>query len=361
MSLLKNIVSFSKKINLSILFFLTFVFSCGSSGGNTPEPTPVSPSNIQINYVIVGSSTSYPNGDGSGVVNINVSASNATSYKILIGSETLTSTNGSFTYTFKDLGTNSYTIYASAYNGDKYVSTSASLSVYVAPKLVWSDEFDVNGAPDSSKWGYDLGNNSGWGNNELEYYTNDIKNSVVSNGTLKINLIKESISGFNYSSARLLSKGKYSFKYGRVDIRAKIPSGGGTWPALWMLGDNISTAGWPACGEVDIMEHVGNQLNKIFGTLHYPGRSGGNADGNTINISTATTDFHIYSVEWNSNSIKFMVDNQVYHSYVNSATSPFNQNFFLIMNVAMGGNFGGTVDTNVTSATMEVDYVRVYQ
>ena len=150
-------------------------------------------------------------------------------------------------------------------------------------------------------------------------------------------------------------------KYGKVEIRAKIPSGGGTWPALWMLGDNIDSVGWPACGEIDIMEHVGNQLNRIFGTLHYPGRSGGNADGASVMISNATTEFHIYSMEWNASTIKIYVDNQLFFTYNNSANSPFNQNFFFIMNVAMGGNFGGTIDPNVTNATMEVDYIRVYQ
>ena len=233
--------------------------------------------------------------------------------------------------------------------------------MYVIPKAVFFDEFSVDGAPDSSKWGYDLGNNNGWGNNEAQYYTNRTQNAVVSNGTLKINLIKEPYQGYNYTSARLLSKGKYSMKYGKVEIRAKIPSGGGTWPALWMLGDNIDSVGWPACGEIDIMEHVGNQLNRIFGTLHYPGRSGGNADGESVMISNATTEFHIYSMEWNASTIKIYVDNQLFFTYNNNANSPFNQNFFFIMNVAMGGNFGGTIDPNVTNASMEVDYIRVYQ
>lgn len=209
--------------------------------------------------------------------------------------------------------------------------------------------------------GYDLGNSNGWGNNEEQYYTNRTQNAVVSNGTLKINLIKEAYQGYNYTSARLLSKGKYSMKYGKVEIRAKIPSGGGTWPALWMLGDNIDSVGWPACGEIDVMEHVGNQLNKIYGTLHYTGRSGGNADGASVMIPNATTEFHIYSMEWNESTIKIYVDNQLFFTYNNNPNSPFNQNFFFIMNVAMGGNFGGTIDPNVTNATMEVDYIRVYQ
>lgn len=349
------------KFLLIISIFSFLFFSCGGSSSGSSEPVVTTPTNLVINKVVVGSSTTMPNGDGTGVVNFTVSANNAKEYKMSVDGEILTSTTGSFTYTFKQSGTNDHTVYVSAYNGDKFISGSTIVTVYVIPKAVFFDEFNVDGAPDSSKWGYDLGNNNGWGNNEAQYYTNRTQNAVVSNGTLKINLIKEAYQGYNYTSARLLSKGKYSMKYGKVEIRAKIPSGGGTWPALWMLGDNIDSVGWPACGEIDIMEHVGNQLNRIFGTLHYPGRSGGNADGASVMIPNATTEFHIYSMEWNASTIKIYVDNQLFFTYNNSANSPFNQNFFFIMNVAMGGNFGGTIDPNVTNATMEVDYIRVYQ
>lgn len=351
----------NSKFLLLISIFSFLFFSCGGSSSGSSEPVVTTPTNLVINKVVVGSSTTMPNGDGTGVVNFTVSANNAKEYKMSVDGEILTSTTGSFTYTFKQSGTNDHTVYVSAYNGDKFISGSTIVTVYVIPKAVFFDEFNVDGAPDSSKWGYDLGNNNGWGNNEAQYYTNRTQNAVVSNGTLKINLIKEAYQGYNYTSARLLSKGKYSMKYGKVEIRAKIPSGGGTWPALWMLGDNIDSVGWPACGEIDIMEHVGNQLNRIFGTLHYPGRSGGNADGASVMISNATTEFHIYSMEWNASNIKIYVDNQLFFTYNNNPNSPFNQNFFFIMNVAMGGNFGGTIDPNVTNATMEVDYIRVYQ
>ena len=355
---------FSKKTKIfyfSFLLILSIFGGCsGRGGGNAETQEITTPSNIAISQVIVGSSSTNPNGDGSGVVNFFVTAHNASLYKILIGNETLTSTTGTFTYTFKELGTNIYTIYASAYNGSNFVSTNTSFSIYVAPKLVWSDEFSTDGTPDSSKWGYDLGA-GGWGNNELQNYTNRLQNASVSNGTLKINLIKEAYQGSSYTSARILTKGKYSYKYGKIDIRAKLPSGGGTWPALWSLGNNIDTASWPACGEIDYMEHVGNQLNKIFGTLHYPGHSGGNAVGGNTVIPTATTEFHIYSTEWNSSTIKFYVDNQLFYTFNNDSSLPFNQNFFLIFNLAMGGNFGGVVDPTITNATLEVDYVRVYQ
>ena len=349
------------KFLLIISIFSFLFFSCGESGSGSSDSVVSTPTNLVINKAVVGSSTTMPNGDGTGVVNFTVSANNAKEYKISVDGEILKSTTGSFTYTFKQSGTNNHTVYVFAYNGDKFISGTTIVTVYVIPKAVFFDEFSVDGAPDSSKWGYDLGNNNGWGNNEAQYYTNRTQNTVVSNGTLKINLIKEAYQGYNYTSARLLSKGKYSMKYGKVEIRAKIPSGGGTWPALWMLGDNIDSVGWPACGEIDIMEHVGNQLNRIFGTLHYPGRSGGNADGASVMIPNATTEFHIYSMEWNSSTIKIYLDNQLFFTYNNNANSPFNQNFFFIMNVAMGGNFGGTIDPNVTNATMEVDYIRVYQ
>ena len=225
--------------------------------------------------------------------------------------------------------------------------------------LVWSDEFDVDGAPDATKWGYDLGA-GGWGNQEAQNYTNSAANSVVSNGNLVITAIN---SGGNYTSARLKSENKFEFTYGKVEVRAKLPSGGGTWPAIWMLGANYDQAGftWPACGEIDIMEHKGNVPNVIHGTLHYPGNSGGNGNGNTTTITGASTDFHIYKTIWSPTSIQIFVDDVLFHSVPNSNAIPFNHDFFLILNVAMGGTFGGAIDPGFTQSSMEVDYVRVYQ
>jgi beta-glucanase (GH16 family) len=226
--------------------------------------------------------------------------------------------------------------------------------------LIWSDEFDEPGSPNATKWGYDVGA-GGWGNNEAENYTKRTDNAVVSDGTLKIILKKENYQYSLYTSARLLTKGKFSFTYGTIKVRAKLPAGGGTWPAIWMLGNNISSVGWPACGEIDVMEHVGNQLNKIFGTLHYPGHSGGSSEGGSVMNSTATTDFHVYSAYWSPTVINFYVDDALFYSHLNSVDLPFNHNFFIILNVAMGGNFGGAIDPAFTSTEMEVDYVRVYQ
>ncbi|MGE5518514.1 MAG: family 16 glycosylhydrolase [Candidatus Dadabacteria bacterium] len=227
-------------------------------------------------------------------------------------------------------------------------------------QLIWSDEFNYNGVPDSTKWAYDLGG-SGWGNNELEYYTNRLKNAHVSNGTLKIVALKENLGDREYTSARLLTKGKFSTQYGRIETRAKLPSIVGTWPAIWMLGSNSDTVGWPQCGEIDIMEHKGSELNKIYGTLHYPGHSGANGNGKITMLSNATTEFNIYSLDWTPSSIKISVNGNEYFNFNNTPDVPFNHHFFLILNLAMGGGFAGPIDPAFSSDSMEVDYVRVYK
>ncbi|KAB1154846.1 glycoside hydrolase family 16 protein [Flavobacterium luteum] len=228
--------------------------------------------------------------------------------------------------------------------------------------LTFSDEFNTDGAPNPSIWSNDLGTgNNGWGNEEEQNYTNNAKNIKVEGGKLVITAIKESSGGKPYSSARINTQGKYSFKYGKIEFKAKLPTGVGTWPAIWSLGNNISSVSWPYCGEIDFMEHVGKEQNKIFGSLHYPGNSGGNAVSGSKLISNASTEFHVYKVIWNSNAIRFYVDDILYKTAPNASTLPFNQNFFLIMNIAMGGNFGGTIGANFTQSSMEVDYVRIYQ
>jgi len=227
--------------------------------------------------------------------------------------------------------------------------------------LLWEDQFNYEGAPDASIWNMELGNNNGWGNQELQYYK--AENAVVSGGTLKITAKAENVGAFHYTSARMTTENKKEFKYGRVEIRAKLPSGGGTWPALWMLGANHDQPGfvWPNCGEIDIMEHVGNQQDIIHGTLHYPGNSGGNANSSTTPVAGVSTDFHIYSIVWSPNFIKFYVDGNEFKVFANSAAVPFNHDFFMIFNVAMGGLMGGTVAPGFTQSTMEVDYIEVYQ
>ena len=233
--------------------------------------------------------------------------------------------------------------------------------------LMWSDEFNTDGAPDASKWNMEVGNNNGWGNNEQQYYR--AENASVSGGTLKITAKKETFNGYAYTSARMQTHNKYDFKYGRVVFRAKLPTGGGTWPALWALGSNYETNAWPACGEIDVMEHVGNNQNVIHSTLHYPGNSGGNANTSSATIAGVSEGFKIYELIWSADVIKFYVRDTetgtptLIKQFANStANHPyFNWNFFLIMNVAMGGNMGGNINPAFTQSTLEVDYVRVYQ
>jgi beta-glucanase (GH16 family) len=235
-------------------------------------------------------------------------------------------------------------------------------------KLSWSDEFNYNGLPDSTKWSYDVGGN-GWGNNELEYYTNSsLANASVNDGTLKIKAIHENKDGRNYTSARLLTKGKKEFTYGKIEIRAKLPQGRGLWPAIWMLGANAEKTGWPLCGEIDIMEHVGYEKDSILGTIHTKAYNHviGTQKSKKTYIENPYEQFHLYSIEWTPEKIDFFLDNKLYNHFENEhktiAEWPFDSPFFLIMNIAVGGGLGGKmgVDESVFPATLEVDYVRVY-
>ncbi|KGK30169.1 family 16 glycosylhydrolase [Cellulophaga sp. E6(2014)] len=230
--------------------------------------------------------------------------------------------------------------------------------------LMWSDDFDVDGTPNPVNWTYDTGA-GGWGNNESQYYTNSTDNAVVSDGTLKITAKAETFSGSNYTSARLKSQGLFDFTYGRVDIRAKLPEAGGTWPALWMLGSNFETVGWPNSGEIDIMEHVGNNLNVVQSAIHTLSSSGNTINKGETTVTNVASEFHVYSVNWSENEISFLIDDVIFYTYnpavKDDQTWPFDKSQFLIMNIAMGGTLGGTIDSAFTEDTMEIDYVRVYQ
>mgnify|MGYP001075083486 CR=1 FL=1 len=240
----------------------------------------------------------------------------------------------------------------------KFTSTKPTqTAAYTYTDLVWEDDFNTNGAPDTTKWTYDLGA-GGWGNGEEQTYTNSADNVIVEDGSLKI-IAKAD--GASYTSARLKSEGLYEFTYGRVEVRAKLPASQGTWPAIWMLGANFSTVGWPEAGEIDIMEQKGQDKNTVLSTLHYPGNSAGNGPSQSTSIPTSTTEFHNYTVEWTDSKIEFYVDDVPYHSFSNDATLPFNADFFLILNVAMGGSLGGDIDPSFTEDTMEIDYVKVYK
>ena len=348
-------MNYLKKL-LPVLLSFFILVSCKKAGADSGT-IKIAPTNLAITFVV---ST-----DSSGNVAFAAKADNAVSYAYELGNGDIrTAASGIVKYQYTLRGTNTYTVTVTATSSAGLtVKTTATVTVTVKEfplGLFWSEEFNTDGPPDPSKWGYDLGA-GGWGNQELEYYTSRPENAVVKDGVLKINLIKESYNGSAYTSARLLSKGKFEFTYGKVEIKAKLPAGVGTWPAIWMLGSNVNTVPWPACGEIDIMEHLGRTLNTIYGTLHYPGHSGGSANGATTVIANATTEFHIYSVEWTAAAIKIFVDNTLFHTVANDGSIPFNHDFFLILNVAMGGGFGGTPDPAVTNATMEIDYIRVYK
>jgi beta-glucanase (GH16 family) len=257
-------------------------------------------------------------------------------------------------------------------NGINFTTDNTGVTtpnIYGGKTLVWSDEFNGT-ALNTNDWNYEIGNGSGgWGNNELEYYTNSTKNAFVSNGNLIIEARKEPIGGFNYSSARLTTANKKFFTYGRIDIRAKLPKTKGIWPALWMLGTNISSVGWPASGEIDIMELLGHEPTKSYGTLHYGASSathGSKGNSYTLSGSTFYDQFHVFSMDWIQDQIKLYVDNNLFltvnKSDLGSNPYPFNAPFFFIFNVAVGGNWPGGPDATTTfPQRMIVDYVRVFQ
>lgn len=239
--------------------------------------------------------------------------------------------------------------------------------------LTWSDEFDVDGAPNPEKWTYETGDGTaqgipGWGNNELQYYTDRPENVIVENGMLKITAIQESFMGSGYTSARVLTEGLFQQTYGRFEARIKLPWGKGMWPAFWMLGTNSNT--WPQRGEIDIMENRGDQPTITHGSLHGPGYSGAEPITKSYELTNGRLDdeFHIYGVEWGPNYVNFYIDEVLFNQVTPADLDEgdewvYNDNdFFILLNVAVGGNFaGGAPGPNtVFPQTMYVDYVRVY-
>ena len=243
-------------------------------------------------------------------------------------------------------------------------------------KLVWSDEFNgPNGsAVDHSKWTVETGGD-GWGNQELEYYTDRSQNAFLQDGNLVIRALAEKYTGpdgviRNYTSTRMKTLGKFSQTYGRFEARIKIPFGQGMWPAFWMLGDDIEKAGWPACGEIDIMENIGKEPSIVHGSIHgpgYVGNTGLEAPYSLHGTQRFADDFHIFALEWNPDSILFYVDKDLYVTRTRADLRPgwkwvFDKPFFLILNLAVGGDWPGNPDSSTTfPRDMLVDYVRVYQ
>lgn len=248
----------------------------------------------------------------------------------------------------------------------------SSLSFAQKESLFWSDEFDGSGAPDSVKWSYNLGDN-GWGNNEVQNYTNKLSNARRENGKLIIEAVKDND---NWTSARLLSKGKFEFTYGRIIFRAKLPAGSGTWPALWLLGANDDKVGWPECGEIDIMEHIGRRPATVQCALHTPASHGNTQYIGYTSVPDFDSEFHLYEANWSPDKIDFSVDGKIYYTYNPELRDknnwPYDHPFFIIMNIAMGGGLGSDekfetnglkngIDPKLVNARMEVDYVRVYK
>jgi len=240
--------------------------------------------------------------------------------------------------------------------------------------IVWSDEFEEDGLPDPTRWGYDLGDGCpslcGWGNNELQYYTaGRVENARVEGGMLIIEARHEPFGSRNYTSARLVTRDKGDWVYGKIEIRARLPSGVGTWPAIWMLPTDWAYGGWPASGEIDVMEHVGFAPDSVHGTVHtaaYNHVQGTQRSGRML-LPDAEQAFHVYAIEWTAQAIDFLVDDTVYYRFPNEGRGsdvwPFDRRFHLIMNIAVGGSWGGQmgVDDGIWPQRMTVDYVRVFQ
>lgn len=238
-------------------------------------------------------------------------------------------------------------------------------TVYQGYERVWEDEFDGSEI-DTDVWGYDIGGH-GWGNEELEYYTDRSTNSYQTQGYLFIEAKEEKFGERDYTSARMLSKDKYEVQYGRIDIRARLPKGKGIWPALWMMGGNFDEVGWPHCGEIDIMELIGSQPKVVHGTVHYSGDTSPNGGSTFLSGGQDFSDeFHVFSVVWYENYIEWRLDGKKFHSVtpedLDGGAWPFNNEFFFIMNVAVGGIWPGSPDAStVFPQRMLVDYIRVYQ
>lgn len=230
-------------------------------------------------------------------------------------------------------------------------------------KLVWEEQFNAKEL-DLKNWNIELGDgcpNCGWGNNERQLYTKENQQLVDDN--LVITAKKENE---KYTSARITTKGKKEFKYGYFEARAKLPLGHGVWPAFWMLGANIDTVGWPKCGEIDILEYVGKERNTVFNSLHTQASHGNTINTKKTKIDGIESDFHIYGIDWNKDKIDFFVDGKLLYCFnpkdKNEATWPFNQPFYFLINLAVGGNFGGPdVDDTIFPQEFIVEYIKVYQ
>jgi hypothetical protein len=365
-------------MRIQLITFFAFLMSACS--GDDPEEQLTLPSNLVVQTVI--------NPDGSGQVSVTALATNANFYSIYFGETTgenpVKANDGKATHTYEASG--SYTIRVQAHvTTDAFISESSTISVtlkedegitiptegYTTPEaydgmaLVWQDEFSGTSL-NAENWTFETGTGTnGWGNNELQYYRQD--NTMLQDGYLVISAKKELFQGRDYTSSRIITKDKKSFKYGRVDIRAVLPEGQGIWPALWMLGSNISTVQWPACGEIDIMEMIGGSGREktVHGTLHWD--DGGRvSSGKDYSLATGTfaDKFHVFSIVWNETSITWYMDD-IQYSVIDTTPatlSEFQNSFFFIFNVAVGGDWPGAPNSSTEFPQhMIVDYIRVFQ
>lgn len=377
-----NSVTYFKRMNYILLtcFMLLFPISCSSE--DITSNTTVT--DLVVEVALVGANDQNPYGDGSGIIKVIATANNAIRYAFRFNDEEVQKTNtGTMEHVFSQAGTNKYNIVAWAYaDSGEFINETVSVTVYKSDKrftkLVFSDEFDTDGGLDTEKWFHQIipPSNGSWHNGELQHYTDRPENSYVSDGTLKIKAIKEQYSTGGttkaYTSARL--NAKQVFTYGRVEVAAKLPREQGTWPAIWTLGANINevgnyfgdqygTVGWPACGEIDILEQTGWDKSKTLSYFHWGDTNTGaykTAGGEVFKAGT-TAEFHVYSLEWTSTSMIARIDDMLVFELPNTQDNPFDNSHYLLLNLAIGGNLGGEVTENFTEDTFEIDYVRIYQ
>jgi beta-glucanase (GH16 family) len=313
--------------------------------------------------------TAVPNeGNPNYILLTNLTEGDFDSFKWLYRDEIVANVNDHLAY-FPLAG--NYTIELQVIRGDDVFTGSKTITIDEDdegnPNLLWSEEFNYTGSPDATIWNMETGG-GGWGNNELQYYTNRETNASVGDGVLTITAKEEVYSGRDYTSARITTQNKFDFKYGKIEARIKLPYGQGIWPAFWMLGANISSVGWPACGEIDIMEMIGGSGNDntTHSTIHWDnnGQHASYGESYTLPTGILADDFHIFSVEWDTQQIKGFIDGIQYFTadITPSGLSEFHNDFFIILNVAVGGNWPGSPNaTTEFPQTMQVDYIRVYK
>ena len=367
-----------------VLFFVKCEKGCTDPNAENYNPD-AKKDNGSCYYINLPSNLNYNinNAANSGLVEVTATAANENFFTFVFidgtDSTIITSVDGQASYSYFTSGTYKIKIRANL-STSQFIEAIDSVTVsfnsggvnnagYTTPlnypnyNLTWQDEF--NGTSLSSDWTHEIGNGSwGWGNNELQYYRQ--QNTSVENGYLTIRAKQEYYGGFNYTSSRIKTQGNIFHTYGRIDIRAKLPYGQGLWPALWMLGENFSSVGWPSCGEIDIMEMIGgNGWNDrtVHGTVHWEDNGHASYGGhNTLSSGKLADEFHVFSIIWTPSSIKWLRDDIQYHIIDINNLSAFHNNFFFIFNVAVGGNWPGSPDAStIFPQTMIVDYIRVFQ